>query len=356
MRIRPLHRKKLTFYLKQFYRLYANEKYTIFHFIRFFKLRLKDNKDAWMGVCGETGTGKSYLAIMSMILFGRPMTLTKNIAYVPKGNEIIKMFDKLNFQCLLIDEAAREMRSVNWQSKQQQGVNVRAMTERFKNNWVMLNMPNFNEFTKSMRRGNLLFRAIVIYRNNLYARVIIQRRSRNWRSDDPWGDKLANDKYEKTVKRYKEISNDIILKIERSLPNTVMDFIIPNLELILPDITNEYINLKEESRKIAEKEDAKKMNKDKWKKEYKSLLQKVIKLIYFNKLGLGKIRVSKKDMAKSIGISFSTFDKYLNMEDLKNKEKGPVNPRQKSLKEGKKTEEEFDGSFDTKADTGYVKA
>ena len=253
MKIKPHHRKTVQFYLKQFYKYYPEEKYTIFHFVRFLKLRLKNNKDAWIGVSGETGGGKSLFGIMCLILFGRPASLTENIAYIPKGDEISQKFSRLTFNMLLVDEAAAEMRGVNWQNKAQQKVNTQAMTDRFKNNAVFMNMPHFDEFTKSMRRGSLIFRAVLIYRTNTHARIIIQRKSRNWRSEDPWGDKLANEKYKNLeFKKRKEITNENMLEIERSIPNTILDFIIPNLEKILPEITNEYETLKIASRETTE--------------------------------------------------------------------------------------------------------
>lgn len=310
MKIKKYEREKLTAYLKQFYSYYPSERYTIFHFVKMFKSRLKMNKDAWIAVCGDTSTGKSYFVLMAMVLFGRPMNMEDNVAYIPKGNEIMEMFDKLNFQCLLIDEAAREMRSVNWQSKQQQGVNMKAMTDRFKNNMIFLNMPSFNEFTKSMRRGNLQFRVIMPYRTDTHARVIVQRKSRNWRSDDAWGDKEADEKYEKYIKRHKELDNEGILRIERSLPNTIMDFMVPNLMLALPEVTDEYERLKEKSREVAN-EDEYSTKVDKYKKEYEMLLYKVTRLIFNNELGLGEVKVTKTEMAKALGMGIDKFNKFL---------------------------------------------
>lgn len=54
-KITTKQRKKLIAYLKKFYEYYPSERYTIFHFVKYFKLRLKNNKDAWMGVADETG-------------------------------------------------------------------------------------------------------------------------------------------------------------------------------------------------------------------------------------------------------------------------------------------------------------
>ena len=204
------------------------------------------------------------------------------------------------------------MRAINWHSKSQQAVNTRAMTDRFKNNWVFLNMPNFNEFTKSMRMGNIIFRAIIPYRTKLYARVLIQRKSRNWRSDDPWGDDQANKRYNSLEKRYGEISNELILKTERSLPNTVMDFIVPNLELILLDVTQEYERLKLDSRKTEEKAKFE-GRKDAFKDKYMLLLKKVSRLLVNNELNLGKVRVTKQEIANSLGISPMTLNKYLSI-------------------------------------------
>ncbi len=257
-------------------------------------------------------SGKSYLAIMAQILFGRRYDLEDNITYIPTGKEIIEKFNKLKFNTLLIDEAAKDLLAVDWQKKSQRKVNVAAMTERFKQNWVLLNLPNFNEFTKSLRTGSILFRCIIAYRTSLYARVIVQRKDRNWRSDDVWYDKKANEQYEKALKRYKEVDNETILRIERNLPNTVMDFIVPNLALILPHITNEYERLKLDSR-IKDDELTKEIKGDIYRDKYNELLKKVTKLLYHNELSLGKVRVSKGDMAKSMGVSPQTFNKYLLM-------------------------------------------
>lgn len=313
MRITKDHRQRLIYYLNEFYKKYPEEKSTIFHFVKYFKQRLKNNKDAWMSVSGETGSGKSLTVLMAMILFGRPMDLTKNVTYLPTGNEIIEKFNKLKFNCLLVDESAKDMRSVDWQKKSQKKVTTKAMTDRFMNNWIFLNIPNFNELTKSLKQTNITFRAIVIYRTNTYARIVIQRKSRNWRDDDAWGDKLANDIYKRSQKRYKEIDNDIILTIERRLPNHVMDFIVPNLELILPDVTDEYERLKLESRKKDDDDPKDEKKPNVFKQKYDNLLNIVTKLLVNNELGFGKVRVTKQEIASKLHISTSTLNKYEKM-------------------------------------------
>lgn len=312
MKIKPYHRKKLEYYLKGFYKHYPEEKYTVFHLVKYLKKRVKNNKDAWMGVCGETGGGKSYLGIIIGILFGRPYDLTKNITYIPKGDEILDKFLSLNLNVFQIDEAAKAMRGVNWHDKSQQKVNTAAMTERYLSNVVMLMMPNFGEFTKSMRVGSIIFRMVVIYRTDTHARVIVQRKSRNWRSDDPWGDKAANKLYEIMDRKKKEVTNDVILSIERGLPNTVMDFIIPNLELILPSITDEYKKLKLESRDLErEKKPGGNKIESRYKKQYEALMEVVTKVLYNNELNIGKVRVTKSEIASTIGCSVDTLNKYL---------------------------------------------
>jgi len=87
-----------------------------------------------------------------------------------------------------------------------------------------------------MRQSNLEFRMIIPFRTKNYARVIVQRKLRNWRSDDPWSDEDADKQYQKVQKKYGEVSNDLILSIERSLPVYVMDFIVPDLGKVLPDV------------------------------------------------------------------------------------------------------------------------
>ena len=313
MRISKEHRKKLLYYLNEFYSHYPTEKYTILHFVKYFKLRLKNNKDSWMSVSGETGSGKSLFVIMAMILFGRPMNMETNITYLPTGNEIIDKFNKLNFNCLLVDEAAKDLRSIDWQKKSQKEVTTKAMTDRFKNNWIFLNIPNFNDLTKTLKHTNIIFRSIVVYRTNTFARIVVQRKSRNWRDEDPWGDKLANEKYKKVFKKYREIDNDLILNIEKSLPNYVMDFIIPNLELILPDVTEEYERLKIQSREEKPEELQKDKKIDIYRAKYDTIMNIISKLLINNELGLGKVRVTKQEIANKLGISTQTLSKYENM-------------------------------------------
>jgi len=454
-RVNHKDRRKLKAYLDGFYNCFPSEKYTIFHFVKFFKQRLKLDKDAWIGVSGATGcltgntrlkdcnltikelyiktkgeffptksydwelnketdsfsrivesgnkqtfkiktksekeiiassdhkffilekgkvvekplnelnindvlfgnkfahpiksieihkeidtydlqtpdyhnfildndiithnSGKSRTVLMIQILFGRPFSLIDNVAYVPKGKEIMEMFDKLNFNTLLVDEAAREMRSVNWQSKQQQGVNTKAMTDRFKNNMVFLNMPNFNEFTKSMRQTNLEFRIIIPFRTKNYARVIVQRKNRNWRSDDPWSDGDADKRYERMQKKYGEISNDVILNIERKLPVYVMDFIVPDLEKVLPDVIEGYEKLKKDSRE-EEEEQAPETQRNKFKVKYEDLFERLTKLLWFNKLGIGTRKITKKEVCEELGVSSDAFNKFLKLPPKRSEE------------------------------------
>ena len=158
--------------------------------------------------------------------------------------------------------------------------------------------------------GSLHFRVIIPYRTDTYARVIVQRKSRNWRSPDPWYDEVANEMYEKAQKRFKQIDNQMILSIENKLPNTIMSFIVPNLALVLPDITEEYEKRKLESRKT-EAEVVEEKAENKYKIKYKDVLSRVTKILYNNSLGLGQIKVTKKEMASELGISPSMFETYL---------------------------------------------
>jgi len=352
MRILPVHRKKTEYYLKQFYKSYPHEKYTIFHFVKWCKKRIKLNKQIFFGVTGETGVGKSYGDIMFMILYGRPFSLVKNICYIPKGDEIFKKFTSMKRGCLMIDEAAREMRSVNWQSKSQQQVTMAAQTERMLNNIVFLNLPNFKEMTKSLREGSIQFRVIYAYREETHVRIIVQAKSRNWRSDDPWSDKKADEVYEKFVKKSGEPTNHDILKIERGLPCHVMDFMIPNLALIVPDVVEEYERLKLESREEVKEEEGEK--KDLWRDKYNNIVPLLIDTIFYNKLNAGFDTITYTKLSEHLGMGRETVKKLLEKHKENQDKKYKSKPRFRQTTDNQKEEPEIKDSFDKKADTSYV--
>jgi hypothetical protein len=85
-----------------------------------------------------------------------------------------------------------------------------------------------------------------------------------------------------------------------------MDFIIPNLELILPDVCKEYTRLKEESRN---EEEVDKNKPDLWKDIFP---KKAINCIYNDTLGMKEgVRVTQDRIANELGISVSTLRKFL---------------------------------------------
>ena len=317
--IEPHERKYLAKYLRKYYSMQHGEKYTIFDFVRLFKKRHKGRiiefkedgevvkkrigtKQTFLPVSGEAGTGKSYFALICQILYGRPFNLKKNVVYMPKAMEISNKMKDLEFSTLLIDEAIKALRNTNHYDKDQQEVTMKAQTDRLHANWYFLNIPNFREMTKSLREGSSQFRVYIPYRTDTYARVIVHQKSPNFRSDDPWCDKEANDKYEKIIKRKKMLKNKDILFIERSLSSTVMDFKIPNLELILPNVTKRYLDLKEQSRKDAEDENqAEQERVDRWRD---IVLPKAIRIIVDDTMGIREgVRLTKKALKTELGIS-----------------------------------------------------
>ena len=255
-------------------------------------------------------SGKSMFVLMTQILYGRPFNLKKNVVYLPKAMEISTKMRNLEFSTLNVDEAVKAMRNTNHYDKDQQETTMLAQTERFRANWIFFLIPNFREMTKSMRDGSSEFRVVVIYKTETYARIIVQQKSPNFRSDDPWGDKEANDKYNRLIKRKKAITNQDKLKIERSLSNTVMDFMIPNLELILPNVTKRYLELKEESR-IDEANDkqAERERIDRWRD---IIAPKLIRIIYDDTLGLREgAKITKQALKTELGISNELLNKLL---------------------------------------------
>jgi predicted DNA binding protein len=319
LKIDNIDREKLSKYLKKFYSMYPSEKFTVFTFVRRMKDRIKGKiievngerkrvgtKQSIMPVIASTGVGKSYFGIMCSILYGRPFSLDGNISYMPKAKEVSLKMKKLDFSTFIVDEGAVSLRSFNWQNKEQQEVTMLAQTERFRANWYFINLPNYQELTKSIRDGTSEYRIFMPYRTDTHARVILQKKSKNFRNKDAWSDDFANKMYEKLERSRKEITNDDILKIERRLPNYVMDFMIPNLELILPDVCNEYNRLKQESREEEEEENNK---PDQWKDIFP---RKAIKCIYHDTLGLKEgVRITQEKLAKELGVSASTIRKFL---------------------------------------------
>lgn len=371
MQINQNYRKKLEYYLKEFYKRYRHEKFTVFHFVKYVKARIKLNKDLWLAVCGNTSTGKSYGDLLMMILSGKRMNLKTNVCYDPDGDEVSQKFSKLRKGVLMIDEAARDFRAIGWQSKTQQKVTMQALTDRFYNNIVLLNLPNFKELNKSMREGTVLFRLIYLYRTDKYARVVVQARSRNWRSDDPWKDKEADELYVKFEKKHGSPSNEDVLKMERSLSTYIMDFAIPNLALILPEVTEEYERLKLESRENAKVEEKKKSKEGKkllkLTQEKEDALIRFAHLLEHNNPGLGLLKISKQKKADIMGISLQTYNKLLKKEPsltVKEIEKDKphylktstesVRPVPAEPVSDPPVPDESSGIFDKKKDPGYV--
>lgn len=363
MKVCPDDRKKLVYFLKIFYSHFGKERFTIFHLVRYIKLRNNMDKDSWIAVSGGTGMGKSYLDLMIMVLFGKRMDLEKNICYNPDGLEVSKKFSVLRKNILMVDEAARDFRSVNWQSKSQQKMTMQALTDRFYNNVVLLNLPNFKELNKSMREGTVLFRLYCLYRSKNYARIVVHARSRNWRSEDPWGEKIGNDMHEKHEKRYGSPNDKELLEIERKLPCYVMDFIVPNIGIILPNITEEYERLKLESRKETQGDEPDNKESNKVKKlEEMNKKVKMAKELY-DALP-GSVTERKRKAADIMTMSYQTYTNYLKKEiiTLKEAEKEPELLKEpKETKRRKKPEVEdhipSEGdnlTSDTKESSGYV--
>jgi hypothetical protein len=101
-----------------------------------------------------------------------------------------------------------------------------------------------------------------------------------------------------------------------------MDFMIPNLELILPEVTDEYKRLKLESREIEQEKPQSSIKvESRYKKQYEKLMAVITKVLYNNELNIGKVKVTKSEIAATLGCSVDTLNKYLHTkpEDLEAK-------------------------------------
>ena len=89
-----------------------------------------------------------------------------------------------------------------------------------------------------------------------------------------------------------------------------MDFKIPNLELILPEVTNRYLELKEQSRIDEQNErQADEERVDKWRD---IILPKAIRIIVDDTMGIREgVRLTKKSLTTELGISNEVLNQLL---------------------------------------------
>ena len=297
-------RKKIKLYLKHYNKFVGQTSMNIFHLARNMKQRIKNGYDAWAGVSGETGTGKSQFVLMVIALMGRRFNLKDNVAYFPKGNEISNKFDKLNGGELLIDEAGKSMRGVNWHNKDAQGVNVKAMTDRFLGNTVWMNMPDYSEFMGSTKKA-FQFRIHLLYRDEVGAMVVVHRKIGYGITKEQWAETTSEKNFKDfTYKRRGSMipNNFEKLSLHLRLPTYVMHFKVPALEWIVPEYIEAYQQLKVESRKEQPEDDGKEMG---------SRQQGYIKVIGLALEGEIKAGVPTKDLAKKYGVKVRTMQLWL---------------------------------------------
>jgi len=310
-------RKKIKVYLQHYNKFLDQTSMNIFHYSRYMKQRIKQGYDAWVGVSGETGTGKSQFVLMNCALMGRRFNLKDNVAYIPQGNEISDKFDKLNGGELLIDEAGKSMRGVNWHNKDAQGVNVKAMTDRFIGNTVYMNIPDYSEFMGSTKKA-FHFRIHLLYRDETGAMVVVHRKIGYGITKEQWAETTSEKNFKDfTYKRRGSMipNNYEKLALHLRLPTYVMHFKVPALQWIVPEYVKAYEHFKKESRKENPEDEGKEMG---------SRQQGYIKVIGLALQSEIKAGVPTKEMAKKYGVNIRTMQLWIR--------KAKQNAQEKALK------------------------
>jgi len=77
--------------------------------------------------------------------------------------------------------------------------------------------------------------------------------------------------------------------------------------------------LKKQSRIIAEEEEPE-GQKNIYKNKYEELFERLTKLLWFNKLEIGKRKVSKAEVCEELGVNLKQFNKFLKLPPKKAEE------------------------------------
>lgn len=252
---------------------------------KIFKSRT-EKKDNQICIEGETGTGKSTLALclfsILSYIFNRQLNLEKNVVYYPKTAELSERLVKLGeYDLLWVDETIKSLYKGRWMNKDVMESNEIIQTERFRHNTIVYCIPSFNELTKSFRDVNIKFRiwAMSVEPSTAILRVkekhpdIIQKCGA-WHNDERF----------KRLKKYNITplsTTEEYLAIETKLAGYVMSFDWPDVEKI-PQFAGFYLlyeMMKKRSRILFDneielrKEDAMTLHEHKRKETIKGLMR-----------------------------------------------------------------------------------
>lgn len=198
-------------------------------FVRNIRKRLRSDFDVVIAIDGETGEGKSTLAIKLARAIDPHFTIENNIAMLPDKQNLLDIFNKnvCQYGVMIIDEADRALNKHQWQSREQQFINLWYATERYQNKCTIICLPRFRNLTENFRNFRVNIWIRVMARG--YAIVYIKDRDKD--CIDPWYQKENIKIKSKLFVPFisERMTYDYVMA-ERKLPNYLFEFRFYDLE------------------------------------------------------------------------------------------------------------------------------
>lgn len=277
--------------------------------------RLKSDRDFFLSVEGETGTGKSNLMVLLMLIMCRyagiwrnkktgkfvkvlprrmplpeeweqvsvSFKMDNNVSFLDETETLQKKFNSIDrYMPFGIDEGSKNLHKQNWQNKLQFKLVQMTSTERWQNKAFFICFPNFKELNTNFRNDRIHMRIYIYVRytgKNFASAILSVKDPSRWTSD-PWHMQDNERTFEAILKRIPAAfrSPDHIVKAERKLKGYAGEFHIPNLRTLCPKIWNMYYKLKiENATKELNQSDKPKENK--YTQKYKYAIKKMMAFI-----------------------------------------------------------------------------
>lgn len=351
-------RRKYFNYLKEktesFYEIYGKEYFvSIPWLVRTFReKRIKRNYDVYIGLTGVEGVGKSTLAFWITYFqdkyFARRVDkklpseeeveeLLKKYDYlhkIPPSDDVLQKIYNVFYPNFVLtdnpqkkitqisevkthgvvwdDEAIHTMYKLDWASKGQQSLTKEAVTNRKDFKFHIDCMPRFTDFTKSMRDGRIRY-WIHVFDRGLANIKIPDVNEYNY--GDPWHLKEHYDLLNKIKgKKLGEVSINTYIKLFKK-----SNFLIPIFIYFpqMPEHVEKCYTIISHfmKRNLKDKdfiEDSKSTSQKKWRKRF---VRAIYYLDYLLKNYNPDMKLTKKDVAKNLGLSYQVYNSYLDEGD-----------------------------------------
>ena len=327
--------------IEAFYKARGNPTINIFWLANMMLRRLRNDKDFYANIEGETGMGKSNLILLISLLMCRyagtwknksngkivqvyPRTtplnkndweqltvnfdFNNNMSFLDKTEELKNKYNNLDrYMPFIIDEGSKNLHKYGWQNKLQQMLVQMSQTERYQNKAFFVCFPNFKELTTTFRNDRIKMRLYIYQRsmNRKFASCIISVKDVNRWNSDPWHMDENAKNFEYVLRRVPAASRgpQQILNAEKKLKGYAGNFKFPSIKDIAPRIWKIYMKFKilnatKEQGGEEETKDSRQIMR--WKYATKQLMYWVIQQHPEFKMG---------DFAKLTSVSSSTLSK-----------------------------------------------